>query len=64
MMSEKGESRPIHVEVSRTTRLHFDIDDEKAEAIRSCLKNGRLSISINEVDLSRGGRFENGYQYD
>jgi hypothetical protein len=63
-MNEKREQKPVEVEVSRTTQLHFDIDDAKAEAIRGCLAKGRLSISITDIDLSRGGRFENGYQYD
>jgi hypothetical protein len=63
-MAEQYKPHPYDVEVSRTTRLHFDVDDERIEAIRACLDKGRLSISITDVDLTRGGRFENGYQYD
>jgi hypothetical protein len=63
-MAEQNKPNPYEVEVSRTTRLNFELDDERIEAIKACLDKGRLSINITDVDLTSGGRFENGYQYD
>ncbi len=63
-MAEQNKSHPYEVEVSRSTRLHFEVDDERIEAIKACLDKGRLSITISDVDLTTGGRFENSYIYD
>ncbi|HUB55883.1 MAG TPA: hypothetical protein VMB04_12050 [Mycobacterium sp.] len=63
-MSEPDESRSYQIEVSKTTHLHFDVDEEKIAAIRACLAKGRLSISVTDVDLTEGGRLESAYLYD
>ncbi|HEY5788214.1 MAG TPA: hypothetical protein VIT65_25950 [Microlunatus sp.] len=65
-MDSEGESRRFSgVEIKRSTELHFDLDDEKIEAIKSCLEKGRLSIRFSNVDLSQSvGRLGDPYLYD
>jgi anti-sigma28 factor (negative regulator of flagellin synthesis) len=44
--------------------LHFELDAEKVAAIKKCLEKGKLTISINKVDLTSLGRSGNPYIYD
>lgn len=66
MMAESGDRRALSgVQISRHTELEFDLDDEKIEAIKSCLEKGRLSIHFSNVDLSQSvGRLGDPYLYD
>ena len=65
-MAEEDELEGLsHIRVDEVeTRIHFELDEEKVAAIRKCLENGRLTIRITDVDLSRTGRLDNPYLYD
>jgi hypothetical protein len=66
-MATEGEDqrRFSGVEITKSTEFNFDLDDEKIEAIKSCLAKGRLSIRFSNVDLSQSvGRLGDPYLYD
>lgn len=64
-IKDEGERRFSGLEIKRNTELHFDLDDEKIEAIKACLENGRLSIQFSNVDLAQSvGRLGDPYLYD
>jgi hypothetical protein len=58
------ESRVSRIEISRSSEIHLELDDEKLEAIKACLAKGRLIIRMSNVDLSSVGRIDAPYLYD
>lgn len=44
--------------------LSFQIDEEKAEAIRRCIAHGELRITVANTNLRNSGRFQASYIYD
>ena len=68
MNHDGGERRPAGPVRRADQPAHgaqFDLDDEKIEAIKSCLEKGRLSIHFSNVDLSQTvGRLGDPYLYD
>jgi len=63
--SEQSRSEKLsNIHVARTTEISLELDDEKIEAIKSCLAKGTLSIRITGADLSQGGRLQASYLYD
>lgn len=63
MATEKA-NKPAQIEVMRNTELHLELDDEKIQAIRKCLETGRLTIKVQQADLSQVGRLQAAYEYD
>jgi len=61
---QDDEARKLKIDVARSTEISLELDDEKIQAIRSCLEKGTLTIRIADVDLSRGGRLQAAYIYD
>ncbi|NJC73106.1 Hsp20/alpha crystallin family protein [Planosporangium thailandense] len=53
-----------NIEINRHTEINLEVDEEKLQAIRSCLEKGRLSIRMSNVDLSQAGRLQAPYLYD
>ena len=64
MAKEKPGAGPAHIEVSKHTEIHLDLDEHKLEAIKACLTKGRLSIKISNADLTNVGRLQAAYEYD
>lgn len=65
MAEESAQSaRSSRIEINRNAEIHLELDDDKIEAIKRCLDNGRLSISFTNVDLSQVGRMDGPYIYD
>jgi hypothetical protein len=44
-------------------KLEFKLDKNKIDAIQSCLKKGKLTITVSKID-ALGGRSSNSYLYD
>lgn len=63
-MATEGARKPAQIEVMRNTELHLELDDEKIQAIRKCLETGRLTIKVQQADLSQIGRLQAAYEYD
>jgi hypothetical protein len=65
-MAEESMSsqRSSRIEINRSAEIHLELDDDKIEAIKRCLENGRLSISFSNVDLNQVGRMDGPYIYD
>lgn len=51
-------------EIGHKVEMTFNLDKEKIEQIHRCLKNGKLTLTINKANLLESGRFQNGYLYD
>ena len=55
--------------VVHKTELHFELDADKVAAIKKCLDNGKLSITLHQADLNPVGpesasRGQKPYLYD
>jgi hypothetical protein len=61
-MAKKGKKSSLTVD--HRTELHFELDAQKIAAIKKCLAKGKLSIVLTKVNLTLGGRAQNGYAYD
>lgn len=62
MAARKGKSPGLTID--HRVDLHFELDSEKVASIKRCLEKGKLTISVNKVDLTTLGRSGNGYEYD
>lgn len=62
MAVRKGKTPSLVVD--HRVDLHFEVDSAKVAAIKRCLDKGKLTITVNRVDLSAIGRAGNGYEYD
>jgi anti-sigma28 factor (negative regulator of flagellin synthesis) len=61
-MAKRGKTPSLTID--HKMDLHFELDSEKVAQIKKCLEKGKLTISVNKVDLTSIGRSGNGYLYD
>jgi hypothetical protein len=60
---EAQAAKNVALEGSPKLTLNLPIDARKAAAIQRCLEKGKLTITINKIDLATG-RLADGYLYD
>ena len=63
-MSDAENPKLSRIEITRSAEIKLALDDEKIEAIKSCLAKGTLTIRMQDVELTRGGRIDAAYIYD
>jgi hypothetical protein len=44
--------------------LSFELDEEKIKQIRSCLRKGRLKVTVLDIEAIQAGRAQSAYEYD
>jgi hypothetical protein len=62
----RGRSEPSY-EITTKVQFDFALDEEKLASIRKCIEQGKLTITLNKMDVtkvSEGARAGDGYQYD
>ncbi len=67
MANQKRPRKRPSYEITPKVDLDFTIDSQKIEEIRKCLEKGKLTITLNKVDLTtiaEAGRAGDGYLYD
>jgi hypothetical protein len=62
MPARKGKSPGLTID--QRVDLHFELDSDKVASIKRCLEKGKLTITVNKVDLNQLGRSGGGYEYD